>query len=173
VGAAVSATEDLQAAHAAGITVAADGEALLLEAAAEPAQALLGALAQHKQEILALLRRGDHRSTLERSCTHFDERCGTAAKNGMETEAVLEDLELKRRVVEWLNLHPAPSAPGSCAWCGQHESPGAVVLPFGTEPNTHTWLHAECWPAWHKARWANAIAAVKGDQDFGPTSRPR
>jgi hypothetical protein len=28
----------------------------------------------------------------------------------------------------------------------------AVVLPFGTEPETHAWLHAACWPAWHQAR---------------------
>jgi hypothetical protein len=128
---------------------------------------VVGALVRHKQEILGLLRRGDHRSTLERSRAHFVERCGTAAKNAVETDVVLE-----RRVVERLNLHPAPSAPGFCAWCGKHESPGAVVLPFGTEPNTHTWLHAECWPAWHKARRAQAIVALKAngfsDPDLGP-----
>jgi len=64
------------------------------------------------------------------------------------------------RVVEWLNEYPAPSPPGRCAWCGTTESPGAVVLPFGTELGTHTWLHAECWPAWHQARRADAIAAL-------------
>ena len=35
-----------------------------------------------------------------------------------------------------------------------------MVVPFGTEPATHTWLHAECWPAWHLARRAEAIAAL-------------
>ncbi len=69
-------------------------------------------------------------------------------------------------VVEWLNLHPAPSAPGRCAWCGLPETPSAVVLPFGTEPGTHAWLHAECWPAWHQARRADAVATLRAT---GPT----
>ena len=64
-------------------------------------------------------------------------------------------------VVEWLNQHPAPSAPGRCAWCGRPESPSAMVLPFGNEPGTHAWLHAECWPAWHEARRAGAVAALR------------
>lgn len=64
-------------------------------------------------------------------------------------------------VVEWLNQHPAPSEPGRCAWCGMPELPSAVVLPFGTEPGTHAWLHAECWPAWHEARRAAAVAALR------------
>jgi hypothetical protein len=64
-------------------------------------------------------------------------------------------------VIEWLTQHPTPSAPGRCAWCGMPESPGAVVLPFGTEPGTHTWLHSECWPAWQKVRRADAVAALR------------
>jgi hypothetical protein len=63
-------------------------------------------------------------------------------------------------VVEWLNQHPAPSAPGRCAWCGRPESLGAVVLPFGTEPGTHAWLHADCWPVWYEGRRNDAIAAL-------------
>jgi hypothetical protein len=64
-------------------------------------------------------------------------------------------------VVEWLNQHPAPSAPGRCAWCGTPESPGAVVVPFGTEPGTHAWLHADCWPAWHQRRREEAVLALR------------
>jgi hypothetical protein len=60
-------------------------------------------------------------------------------------------------IVEWLNEHPAPSAPGRCAWCARPESSSAVVLPFGTEPGTHTWLHAECWGAWQGSRRAQAV----------------
>ena len=37
-------------------------------------------------------------------------------------------------VLEWLNQHLAPSPSGRCAWCGELESRGAVVLPFGTDP---------------------------------------
>ena len=49
-------------------------------------------------------------------------------------------------IVEWLNQHPTPSAPGRCAWCGMPESPGAVVLPFGTEPGTHVWFTRNAGP---------------------------
>jgi hypothetical protein len=75
------------------------------------------------------------------------------------------------RGVKWMNQHPAPSAPGRCAWCGRPESPSAVVLPFGTEPGTHAWLHAECWAAWHQSRWREAAMALRtmgiapGDHD--------
>jgi hypothetical protein len=67
---------------------------------------------------------------------------------------------IESRIVEWLNEHPAPSPPGPCAWCGRPESPSAMVVPFGTEPGKHTWLHAECWPDWHRARKAEATAAL-------------
>ncbi len=70
------------------------------------------------------------------------------------------DATLESRIVEWLNQHPAPSASGRCAWCGRLESPGAMVVPFGTEPGTHTWLHAECWPDWQCARRAEAATAL-------------
>jgi hypothetical protein len=65
-------------------------------------------------------------------------------------------------IIEWLNQHPAPSAPGHCAWCRRPESPKAVMLPFGTEPGTYAWLHAECWPAWHLSRWGEAAMALRG-----------
>jgi hypothetical protein len=63
-------------------------------------------------------------------------------------------------IVDWLNKHPAPSAPGRCAWCGKPELPSAVVLPFGTEPGMHAWLHAECWSAWHQRRRGEAVEAL-------------
>src|SRR5262249_56782505 len=57
-GSPMSAAEALRAAHAAGITVMFDGEDLVLEASAEPPQAVLDELARHKLSILALLRPG-------------------------------------------------------------------------------------------------------------------
>jgi hypothetical protein len=71
------------------------------------------------------------------------------------------DRTFESRVNKWLNQHLIPSAPGRCAWCGKPELPGAVVLPFGTEPASHTWLHAECWPTWYQARREEAIAALR------------
>ena len=72
----------------------------------------------------------------------------------------LHQFNRRAYIVKWLNQHPAPSAPGRCAWCGRSESPSAVVLPFGTEPGTHTWLHAHCWPAWHQSRREEAAIAL-------------
>lgn len=156
----MTAFKALRAARAAGITVTLDSDALLLEASREPPQAVLDALVRHKLAILDLLRPGQCEWTPEQWRTYFDKRCGIAATNGRRLRAEAERFGLECCISEWLNQHPAPSAPGRCVWCGKAESPGAVVLPFGTEPGTHTWLHAECWPAWHQARRADAIAAL-------------
>ena len=144
----MSAAEALRAAHAAGVTVMFDGESLVLEANAEPPKAVLDALSRHKLAILALLRSGQ-----------CDKREIAASNKGLP-RAEAKTLALACCVIEWLNQHPAPSAPGRCAWCGGRESPGAVVLPFGTEPGSHAWLHAECWPGWHAGRKAEAVAAL-------------
>ena len=146
----MSAAEALRVAHVAGVTVMFDGESLVLEASAEPPKAVLDALSRHKLAILALLRSGQ-----------CDKRSEIAASNNGMPRAEAKTLALACRVIEWLNQHPAPSAPGRCAWCGKAESAGAVVLPFGTEPGTHTWLHAECWSVWHQARRSEAIATLR------------
>jgi hypothetical protein len=55
-------------------------------------------------------------------------------------------------------------------WCGKPESLGAMVVPFWTEPGTHTWLHSECWSPWHRARRAKAASALGLTNDPDPTS---
>src|SRR5215216_242174 len=50
---------------------------------------------------------------------------------------------MESQIIEWLDQHPAPSRAGLCAWCGQLESPDAVIVPFGTVPGAHAWLHSE------------------------------
>jgi hypothetical protein len=76
-------------------------------------------------------------------------------------EGLIEILAVpESEIVRWLDLHPAPSPPGRCAWCRESDRSDAVVLPFGTVPGTHTWLHARCWSAWHAARRATAAAAI-------------
>jgi hypothetical protein len=143
----MSAAEALRVARAAGITVRLDGEDLLLEANAEPPQTVLDVLARHKLTILALLRPGQGVWTAEDWRARFDERAGFLEHDGGLLRAEAEFQAFDCCVVEWLNQHPAPSAPGRCAWCGRPESPGAVVVPFGTEPGTHAWLLAK--PSWH------------------------
>jgi hypothetical protein len=81
--------------------------------------------------------------------------------DGKPTRYDVKDRSFESFVVEWLNQHPAPSTPGRCVWCGNPETAGTIVLPFGTEPESHTWLHAECWTDWHRARKVEAIAALK------------
>jgi hypothetical protein len=92
----------------------------------------------------------------------FDERAGFLEHDGGWVRADAEFQAFDCSVVEWLNQHPAPSQSGRCAGCGRPESPGAVVVPFGTQPGTHAWLHARCWPAWYQRRREEAVLALKG-----------
>jgi hypothetical protein len=157
----MSAAKALHAARAVGITVTLDGEGLLLEATAEPPQAVLDALSRHKLAILDLLRPGQCGWTTDQWRAYFDKRSAVAESNDGLPRAEAEARASACCVIEWLNQHPAPSTPGRCARCGRPDSLRAVVLPFGTESGTHAWLHAECWPAWHQARRAEAIAALR------------
>ena len=78
----MSAAEALRAAQAAGVTVMFDGEGLLLEANAEPPQAVLDLLARHKLSILALLRSSQDGWTAEDWQARFDERAGFLEHDG-------------------------------------------------------------------------------------------
>jgi hypothetical protein len=44
--------------------------------------------------------------------------------------------------------------------CGQAEVNGAVVVPYGTQLDTHAWLHTECWPDWYELRRSQARQAL-------------
>jgi hypothetical protein len=157
----MSAAQALHVARAAGIQIKIDGDDLLLEADAPPPPAVLDLLSRNKPGILTMLRSGVDGWTAEDWHTVFHERPAIAEFDGALPRAKSGALALDCRVIEWLNQHPAPSVPGRCAWCGRPESASAVVLPFGTEPGTHTWLHSECWPAWHQVRRTDAIAALR------------
>jgi hypothetical protein len=156
----MSAAEALKAGRAAGIRFGIDGDALTLEAPAAPPLVVIELLSQYKADIVALLRStGDVWSALD-CLAFFDERARIAEVRGGLARPDAEARAFACCVVEWLNRNPAPSAPGSCAWRRKTESLDAVVLPFGTERGTHTWLHSNCWPAWRTARRASAIAAL-------------
>ena len=156
----MSATEALRAALALGVELAIDGNDLLLEATSEPAAVVLDGLSQHKAEIVAMLRRGRDGWSAEDWRLFFEERAAIAEFDAGLSRTEAEAHALSCCIVEWLNRNPTPSAPGRCAWCGQAESHDAVVLPYGTEPGTHIWLHAECWPAWQEARRSQAAGAM-------------
>lgn len=64
----------------------------------------------------------------------------------------------KRRVVDWLDAHPASSEPDTCTLCTGPETWGNTLLPHGVGP--HAWLHSDCWPSWRDGRIAEAEAAL-------------
>ena len=72
----------------------------------------------------------------------FHERASIAEFDGGLPRTEAEGRAFECCVIEWLNRNPAPSAAGQCGRCGRAETRDAVVLPFGTEPGTHAWLHA-------------------------------
>jgi hypothetical protein len=138
-----------------------DGEDLLLEAPAPPPRAVLEALSRHKAEIIEFLRpRADGWST-EDWQLYFEERAAVAEFNGGLTRADAEAQAFECCVVQWLNRYPGLSVGDRCMWCGRAETDDTLVLPFGTGPGTHAWLHAECWPAWHQGRRAKAVAELR------------
>ena len=90
----------------------------------------------------------------------FDERAGIAEFDGGLPRKEAEARAFASCVVEWLNRNFVRSSPGGCLSCGEAEYHHDPLLPFGTEPTGHAWLHSRCWPAWHSARKADAIAAL-------------
>jgi hypothetical protein len=131
-----------------GATVEPSGDRLILRAgpAAIPA-ALVNRVRDAKADLIVTLARHGAPQEQERS--------------GNSAERQFKHRPFEACIVEWLNQRPTPSAPGRCAFCGRLESSSAVVLPFGTEPETHTWLHADCWSAWHQARRAEATESLR------------
>ena len=153
----MSAAEALKAARAAGIKLAIDGDDLVLEASASPPPAVIDRLTAHKTEIVAMLRPRRDGWSADDWQAFFGERAGIMEFDGRLSRAEAEAQALACCIGEWLNRNPTASAPGRCAWCDRAES---NVLPYGVEPGTHIWLHAECWPAWQDTRRSQAREAL-------------
>ena len=133
-----------------GATIEPAGDRLILRAGATAIPApLVGRVRRAKTDLLAIL--AVHNDRARPCVSEEQESAGHQPPQRRTAEAC---------IVDWLNQHPAPSTAGRCAWCGKPETPSAWVLPFGTEAATHAWLHAECWPAWHRARRAVAAEAL-------------
>jgi hypothetical protein len=156
----VNASEALIAARAVGVSVGLVGGDLALVAPAAPPPAVVEALALHKAEIVALLRPAKDGWSAADWQVFFGERAGRFEYVSGMTRSAAEAQAYEACIVEWLNRNPAPSPAGRCAWCGQLESDSACVVPFGTEPATHAWLHGECWQPWQKARRSEAVKAL-------------
>ena len=146
-----------------GATVEPAGDRLVLRAGptAIPAD-LIVQVRQTKAEILSTLAAlpTGHGWTAGDCRAFYDEHAGVLEFDGGMPRPAAEARAYEACIVEWLNRNSAPSPPGRCAWCAQRETDNAVVLPFGTVPGTHTWLHAECWRPWHDARRAQAVTVL-------------
>jgi hypothetical protein len=121
---------------------------------------VLDLLARHKVGIITLLRPANDGWSGEDWLAFFDERAGIAEFDGGLSREQAEARAFAACVIEWLNRNPARSPSGRCLGCGGSEHAHDKLLPFGTEPTGHAWLHSRCWPAWHAARNAEAIDAL-------------
>jgi hypothetical protein len=157
----VSAAEALRAARAAGIELGTDGDDLVLEASAAPPAVILDLLSLHKLGIMALLRPGCDGWSAEDWQVFFEERAGIAEFDGGLPRPEAEGLAFACCVVEWLDRKFVRSPPGRCLACGNDHYAHDALLPHGSEPTGHAWLHSRCWPAWHAERKAEAVADLR------------
>jgi hypothetical protein len=83
--------------------------------------------------------------------------CGAASEDCEVSHARDEDRGRQRDITTKKadTSHPPSSSatdPTRCAWCGEGERSGAMIVPFGTETTGHTWLHSGCWREWYAKR---------------------
>jgi hypothetical protein len=156
----MSAIQALGAARAFGIHLQLDGDDLLLEASEPPPDAVLDALSRHKADVVRILRSAKDGSSPDYWHLLFQERAAFAQLARGLTRADAEAQALECCIVEWLNRNATPSVAGRCLLCGQAEVNGAVVVPYGTQLDTHAWLHTECWPDWYELRRSQARQAL-------------
>jgi hypothetical protein len=157
----MSAVHALKTAREAGVRIGIDGDALTLDADAAPPAAVLDLLSRHKAGVVALLRTGSDGWSGEHWRALFDERAAIAEFDGGLPRALAEARAFACCVAEWPNRNPVRSPPGRCLGCGGSEHAHDKLLPFGTEPSGHAWLHSRCWEAWRTSRKAEAVAALE------------
>jgi hypothetical protein len=90
----------------------------------------------------------------------FDERAAIAEFDSGLTRSEAESRAIEHCINEWLSRNPSASPPERCLWCGEPESTGAAIVPFG-KGECHAWLHSRCWPAWYRRRRADALTALR------------
>jgi hypothetical protein len=155
-----------------GATIEAAKDRIVLRAGSTAIPAnLISRIRLAKAELLETLaaRPANHKWAAEEWQAFFDERAGVTEFDGGLSRTSAEAKAFEACIIEWLNINPAPSLPGRYAWCGRAETRDAVVLPYGAEPGTHAWLHAECWAMWQEDRRAQAVKSLM-QMGIGPAS---
>lgn len=156
----MSAVQALKVARDAGVRIGVDNDALTLDADAAPDAAVLYLLSRHKAGVIALLRTGNDGWSGEVWRALFDERAGIAEFGGGLARQDAEARAFACCVAEWLNRNPTRSPPDRCLGCGGRDHAHDALLPFGTKPAGHAWLHLRCWDTWHASRKVEAVAVL-------------
>jgi hypothetical protein len=156
----MNALQAIEAARSAGVRLAIDGDDLVLRSASPPPCEIIDALSRHKSQVIEVIRLDRAVWSPEDWQVFFDERAGSAEFDGSLPRQEAEDRAFECCIAEWLNRNPAPSIAGQCCRCGAAGTPDAVILPYGTEPGTHAWLHADCWTGWQEDRRSQAVEAL-------------
>jgi hypothetical protein len=138
----------LAASHGVRVTLALGD--LRLEADHEPLAKALVALRDHKEAVVAELRRaaGEWRRIFERHVARVMRIRGLPR---IEAERAAYEVVL----VEFLNIAHPDTPSNRCAHCGRPETPGATLQPIGWGAR-HTWLHNDCWEQWRTGRRVKA-----------------
>jgi hypothetical protein len=154
----MTAVQALRAARAAGVAVSLKGEGLLLEATAEPPQAVLDALSRHKPDIVQLLRLDGVGWSLDDWRAFFEERAGIAEFDGKYPRIDAEINAFEECVDRWLALNPPTiHSPNTCLLCQKqtsaHDIDLARTVRISKEP-AH--LHPGCAARWKQFRRVEA-----------------
>jgi len=139
--------------EAAGGTIAIAGDKLKLAAPAPLPENLMSEIRRHKAEVLNLL--SEKWKAVDWQI-FYDERAAVLEYDHELPKSEAEARAWEWCIVEWLNLHPAPSKPDRCAWCNKPEDVGMIV-PFGVDG---TWLHHNCWKPWYQERRQKAASVM-------------
>ena len=159
----MSAFAALVDARVAGVSLRVDAGSLAWEAANPPPPGLLAALAEHKQEVLLLLKRGQVPWSPADWRTFYELRYQSALSRGAATADQAAATAFECCMAEWLNQTPAPSKAWRCAQCSEGDHPGAPLVPHGIRAEEYTWLHSKCsadWFAALKQQARDALARV-------------
>ena len=150
----------LKAARAAGIRVRLDGDGLELEARAPPPPAVLDLLSHYKADILRLLRPANDAGRPKIGRYSLSERAAIVEFDGGLPRAEAEARAFACCVAEWLNRQPHAIHAWAVPWLRRWGATCRSVAAIRDRYKRSRLATSPCWPAWHRAREAEAVAAM-------------